>query len=180
MDNRRGSSSTSSSSSSAASGSSNAGNNSAVEYGSQLYRLHQRVMQAASPASYADIERRAGDIHGLHDEIQEKLSKIQAKTQQTLQDQERDLIKAFRAHLAQVPAFHFDFPASPVGPFTLLFFKLVAHFLAFLLFVRMRCVVAVHRSKQSSTANGKRTKAGPLSGCFVARNSQRSWSGCVI
>jgi hypothetical protein len=94
---RRGSKSTSTGSANGSSGA-----NFPVEYGAQLYRLHQRVMQTNSPSSYADIERRAGDIHGLHDEIQEKLSKIQAKTQQTLQDQERDLIKAFRARLAQV------------------------------------------------------------------------------
>lgn len=41
-------------------------------------------------------------IHNMHGAIQTTIGQIQDKTQQILQDQERDLIRAFRARLAQV------------------------------------------------------------------------------
>jgi hypothetical protein len=70
------------------------------KYKEQLGSLEERINNINVDDPKGDI--RMDYIRTMHTEIQSTIGLIQGKTSQILQDQERDLIRAFRARLADV------------------------------------------------------------------------------
>jgi len=71
-----------------------------LKYREQLGQLEERINNINVDDPKGDI--RMSHIRNMHGEIQDTIGMIQNKTSQILQDQERDLIRAFRARLADV------------------------------------------------------------------------------
>lgn len=71
-----------------------------LKYREQLGQLEERINNINVDDPKGDI--RMSHIRTMHGEIMDTIGMIQGKTSQILQDQERDLIRAFRARLADV------------------------------------------------------------------------------
>lgn len=71
-----------------------------LKYREQLGQLEERINNINVEDPRGDT--RMSHIRKMHGEIQDTIGMIQTKTSQILQDQERDLIRAFRARLADV------------------------------------------------------------------------------
>lgn len=71
-----------------------------LRYREQLNLLEERVKTIGPTDGKGEVE--INQIREMHTDIQNKISQIQGKTSKILQDQERDLIRAFRARLADV------------------------------------------------------------------------------
>lgn len=70
------------------------------QYRQQLKNMEERMqtIDVADPEN----NMRMNQIRNMHRDIQESIGQIQGKTSRILQDQERDLIRAFRARLVDV------------------------------------------------------------------------------
>lgn len=71
-----------------------------LRYREQLNQLEERVKSIGPSDGKGEFEM--NNIREMHFEIQSTIGQIQGKTSKILQDQERDLIRAFRARLADV------------------------------------------------------------------------------
>lgn len=71
-----------------------------LDYRQRLGQLEERIQTIHSDDSKGDIQM--SHIRIMHGEIQDTITKIQGKTSKILKAQERDLIRAFRARLADV------------------------------------------------------------------------------
>lgn len=71
-----------------------------LKYREQLGQLEERINNINVNDPKGDI--RMSHIRSMHQDIQDTIGRIQGKTSQILQDQERDLIRAFRSRLADV------------------------------------------------------------------------------
>jgi len=71
-----------------------------LNYREQLGQLEERIQSIHADDSKGDVQM--SHIRTMHTEIQDTITKIQGKTSKILKDQERDLIRAFRARLADV------------------------------------------------------------------------------
>lgn len=67
----------------------------------QLTVLEQRL-QLISTGNDPEADKRMSKIRGMHTTIQSTIGQMQDKTSKILQNQERDLIRAFRARLHDV------------------------------------------------------------------------------
>ena len=73
-----------------------------LKYKEQLGAMEEKLNFEDEDGEVAVEGNRMGGIRKLHGEIQSTVEAIQGKTTKILQDQERDLIRAFRARLADV------------------------------------------------------------------------------
>lgn len=71
-----------------------------LDYRQRLGQLEERIQTIHSDDSKGDVQM--SHIRTMHGEIQDTITKIQGKTSKILKAQERDLIRAFRARLADV------------------------------------------------------------------------------
>jgi hypothetical protein len=71
-----------------------------LQYREQLGSLEDRIRKATLDDPNGDT--RMSTIVGMHDKIQKRIGDIQGQTTKVLQEQERDLIRAFRARLLDV------------------------------------------------------------------------------
>lgn len=71
-----------------------------LDFRDKLGELKGRIASSGEEDPKGDV--RMSHIRGMHGEIQDTIGQIQNKTSKILHDQERDLIRAFRARLADV------------------------------------------------------------------------------
>jgi hypothetical protein len=74
----------------------------AFQRSEEKYKDDMRLLEIRLQKMGVEDRSRMDPLRNLHGNIQDTISSIQNKTARVLQDQERDLIRAFRARLADV------------------------------------------------------------------------------